>query len=61
MADILPFKKPPTARKHKGKGLCREGHHKWEVCKEKQFDSRQGRLVTVYRCKRCGKQKVKAL
>jgi predicted SprT family Zn-dependent metalloprotease len=58
MADILPFKRPTPAQKHKGKSLCRHGHHKWQVCKEKQFDVRQGRLVTVYRCGRCGAEKV---
>jgi hypothetical protein len=60
MADILPFKKSSAAAKGKGKSLCRHGHHKWVVCKKKQFDVRQGRLVTVYRCPRCGKQKVVA-
>ncbi len=60
MAQIIPFKKPTAAQKHKGKSLCLQGHHKWEVCKSKQFDVRQGRLVTVYRCRRCDKQKVVA-
>lgn len=69
MADILPFKRPPgsPSRKkkpgeiHKGKTLCKSGFHKWQIVKEKQFDSRQGRLVTLYRCERCGVTKVKAL
>ena len=26
----------------------------------KQFDVKQGKLVTLYRCARCGKQKVKS-
>ena len=38
MADILPFRKPSPAEKHKGKTLCRHGHHKWMVDKKKQFD-----------------------
>ncbi|MEH6549757.1 MAG: hypothetical protein V7744_07210 [Pseudomonadales bacterium] len=59
MADILPFKKPELKKKHKAKTLCRNNHHKWEVCKKKQFDVKQGRLVTVYRCPRCGKERVK--
>ena len=58
MADILPFRKPSPKQKHKGKTLCRHGHHKWAVDKEKQFDVKKGKLVTVYRCKRCGKIKV---
>jgi hypothetical protein len=61
MADILKFKKKKLSEKHKGKTLCRSGFHKWEVIKEKQFDVKQGRLVTVYRCIRCGKRKNTAL
>ena len=60
MADILTFKKKKPSDRHKGKTLCRSGFHKWQVVQEKQFDVRQGRLVTIYRCKRCGKQKVTA-
>lgn len=57
MADILPFKK----QRIKKLGLCQYGHHKWKVLKESQFDSRQGKLVTVYECERCSKRKVKGL
>ncbi len=60
MADILPFRKPSLQEKHKGKTLCRHGHHKWAVDKAKQFDVKQGKLVTIYRCTRCGQQKVTA-
>lgn len=60
MADILPFKKPKAAAKSKGKTLCNSNHHKWQVCKKKQFDVREGKLVTAYKCERCGKQKVTA-
>ena len=54
MADILAFKKKTQSEKHKRKTLCRNGFHKWEVVNEKQFDVKQGRLVTVYACRRCG-------
>jgi len=60
MADILPFRKPSLQDKHKGNTLCRHGHHKWVVDKNKQFDVKQGRLVTIHRCARCGKQRVTA-
>lgn len=56
MADILPFKRPE--KKTPKKGLCQHGFHRWQVCKEKQFDVKQGRLVTVLRCERCGLEKV---
>ena len=60
MADILTFKKKKPSVKHRGKTLCKSGFHKWAIVEEKQFDVKQGKLVTVYRCKRCGKQKVTA-
>jgi hypothetical protein len=61
MADILIFKKKTPAAKHKGKTLCRSGFHKWQILNEKKFDVKQGRLVTVYHCKRCGKKKNTAI
>jgi hypothetical protein len=60
MADILPFKRPKKRKLseiHKGKTLCKSGFHKWEISKDKQFNSRQGRLVTLYVCQRCGAHK----
>lgn len=62
MADIISFKKQKNKRlKAKSSTLCANGHHAWEVCKDKHFDVKQGKLVTVYRCKRCRKEKVKAI
>lgn len=60
MGDVLPFKRPKLQDKFKGQSLCRDGFHKWEVVTDKRFDVKQGRLVTVYRCSRCGKQQTKA-
>ena len=61
MADIIAFKRPRSSERHRGNTLCRNGHHKWEIDKQSVFDTRLGRLVTRFRCKRCGKLKVKAL
>lgn len=61
MADVIPFRKRSLQDQHRGKTLCRHGHHKWLVDKERQFDVKQGRLVTLYRCSRCGKTRVKAI
>ncbi|WNO09787.1 hypothetical protein [Teredinibacter sp. KSP-S5-2] len=58
MGEVVEFKRPKKKDPHKGKTLCRSGFHKWEVNREKQFDVKQGRLVTIYRCCRCGKEKV---
>lgn len=59
MADIIRFKKPKASEKHRGKTLCRSGFHKWEVV-ETPFDVRLGRLVTRYRCTRCGASRVES-
>ena len=59
MGEVIALLKRSLREKHKGKTLCRHGHHKWVVDKAKQFDVKQGKLVTVYRCSRCGSEKVK--
>lgn len=63
-ADIISLsdeKKKRAKIKKKGRGLCQHGFHKWKIWKDNQFDSRQGKLVTVYRCERCDRQKITAL
>jgi hypothetical protein len=59
-ADVIPFRRPKPAEKARGKTLCREGFHKWVVSKNQRFDVKQGKLVTVYRCSRCGAEKNEA-
>lgn len=59
MADILPFKIPKPKDKHKGKTLCLSGFHKWEVVNN-PFDVKKGKLVSQYRCVRCGATKSEA-
>lgn len=61
MSDIIDFKRKTPAQKHKGKSLCRSGFHKWKILTGKKFDVKQGRLVTVFQCSRCGKIKNAAL
>jgi hypothetical protein len=61
VADILPFKKPPSQAVNRANSLCRNGHHKWVVVTSQQFDVKQGKLVTVSECARCAKRKVQAL
>jgi len=61
MGEVVSFKKPKLSEKHKGKTLCRNGHHKWEIVNERQFDVKLGKLVTSYRCKRCGATKNKLI
>ena len=60
MSNVIEFKRPKAADKHKGKSLCRSGFHKWKIVQEKQFDVKRGKLVTIYECSRCHKRKVEA-
>jgi hypothetical protein len=59
MGDVVDFKKPKPGKKHRGNTLCRRGFHRWSVV-DTPFDSKQGRLVTRYRCDRCGEEKTEA-
>ncbi len=61
MGDILPFKKPSSAKKAKAHTLCKSNLHKWEIITENKFDVSQGKLITLFRCTRCGKEKTKAV
>jgi len=60
MAEILPFKRPSLQEKHRGKTLCKSGFHKWVVEKQLPFDVKSGKLVTLYRCSRCGATRTEA-
>ena len=60
MGEILPFRKPKASERHRGKTLCRNGHHKWAIDKRSVFDVKLGKLVNRYRCERCGQTKVSA-
>jgi hypothetical protein len=63
MADIRSLdaaRKQARKKKAKATTLCRHGHHRWEVDTRTQFDVKAGKLVTRYRCARCGETKNKA-
>ncbi len=61
MGEIIEFKKPTIKEKAKEKTLCKHGFHKWKIWKDKQFDVQQGKLVTIFKCKRCRAIKTEAL
>jgi hypothetical protein len=60
MGEVIKFPKPGLAQKNRGKTLCGSGFHRWEIVQEKRFDVRRGKLVTLYRCARCGASKTDA-
>lgn len=66
MGEVVQFRRPgANSAKGKGKGegknknntLCRSGFHKWEPVNDRPFDVKLGRLVTRYRCARCGAER----
>ena len=54
VGEVIPFKKRKLAEKHKNRGLCASGFHKWGLLQDRHFDVKKGKLVTAYRCARCG-------
>ncbi len=61
MGDVIKFRKPSLADKAKAHTMCKRGFHKWKVVTEQKFDVKQGRLITLSRCSRCGKEKTDAV
>ena len=53
MGEVVPFKRPSLAERHRGKTLCDSGFHKWEIVQQNAFDVKRGKLVTQLRCVRC--------
>jgi hypothetical protein len=61
MADIIPFaRKPAKKDAPKRSVMCQNGHHRWVVWKKKPFDVKQGKLITIFRCERCGAERSEA-
>lgn len=60
MGEVIKFKRPRPGEKHRGNTLCRSGFHKWQPDGATRFDVKQGKLVSLYRCARCGATKAEA-
>jgi hypothetical protein len=58
--NLQTFKKKKLKDKAKGTTLCRNGFHQWVFDEQKQFDVKSGKLISLERCKRCGKTKTTA-
>ena len=59
MGEIIKFRKPSPAERHKGKTLCAHGFHKWRVVTARRFDVNRGKLVTLRKCERCGAEETR--
>lgn len=60
MGDVIAFKKKSAKEKYEKRIMCQSGFHKWEIVTKQKFDVKQGKLISVYKCKRCGKIKNEA-
>ena len=60
-SNIVRLPTPKERRKLKARNvtLCRHGHHKWAVV-DTPFDVAAGKLITRYRCTRCGQERNEA-
>jgi hypothetical protein len=56
--NIIQLRKVKQKRAE-GKTLCGSGFHQWETQKKSMFDVKQGKLVTLERCKRCNETRTK--
>ena len=61
MGEVIDFPRRDRRERARGKTLCTSGFHRWKVVTERKFDVKQGKLVTVLRCERCGKEQTKLL
>jgi hypothetical protein len=58
MTHVIKLRDARQTRAHR-QTLCRSGFHKWQVETNGRFDVRQGKLLTVERCRRCGEQRTR--
>ena len=57
--DLNKFRKQQRKARGSGSTLCRSGFHQWQDEPKKQFDVKQGRLISVQRCARCHKTRTR--
>ncbi len=58
MTHVIQLREARRARADR-QTLCRSGFHRWQVETHARFDVREGKLLTVERCRRCGEQRTR--
>jgi hypothetical protein len=61
ITNLREFRQGRQRTRASGITYCRSGFHEWQIVTEQRFDVREGKLLTVERCTRCGKTRNKAL
>lgn len=57
--NLDKFRKQRRKARGSGSTLCSSGFHQWKDDETKQFDVKQGRLVSVQRCARCNRTRTR--
>lgn len=57
--DLNQFRKKQRKARGNASTLCRRGFHKWQDSERKQFDVKQGKLVSEQVCRHCGARRTK--
>ena len=57
--NLDKFRKQRRKARGSGSTLCRSGFNQWKDDETKQFDVKQGRLVSVQRCARCNRTRTR--
>ena len=57
--NLDKFRKQRRKARGSGSTLCRSGFPQWKDDETKQFDVKQGRLVSVQRCARCNRTRTR--
>lgn len=57
--EELPSKKKKTSDLDEAQQMCRHGFHDWVAKDETQYDETEGKEVGVYKCSRCGKERLR--
>ena len=52
--DLAKFRRKKRTEKGRETTMCKRGFHKWTDDERKQFDVKQGKLISRQRCTRCG-------
>ena len=62
MSNIIKgqFGKAAQLTRIRRSSLCQHGHHRWKVDTSTRFDVKEGKLLTVRTCSKCGKMKTSA-
>jgi hypothetical protein len=61
LINLKTTRKALRQARAKGITFCRSGFHHWQILKDRRFEVRSGKLLTVERCARCQAERTRLL